>query len=271
MNVTYIGYDFFSPVLQYLAGRPDVRINRVVTSDQPWGEHVRRVATAHDIPLFFPRARKADIERFASNSDLVLCAAYDYRLAVPSDTACTFLNLHPTVLPLGRGPAPVQWTLLEDPASAGISLHLMTAAFDAGPIVRQTPLSSIASCSFEVYVHRINQAAVALLRGINAESLRHLVPWPQDEATATHHPIMPEHKRTILPTQTIGQISRLIAAMGPLGACVTIDGTNYLATRVEGVPSDDTERGSPFVNWFYGYYPCADGYCLFPRADLKAV
>lgn len=270
LRVTYIGYDYFSPVLLDLVSRRDVTIHRVVGTDQPWGEHVRRIAAANGIPLATTRVTAADVLRFARDSDLVLCASYDHRLLLPAGTDCVFLNLHPSLLPLGRGPAPMHWALTTEPESAGLTLHVMDSGFDTGPIVAQTPLRDHLPCSFERYTHLANQAAVGLIRQIDLAGVRQLRATPQDEARATYRPIPPEAARTILPCQTTQSIVALVQAMGELGACVTIGGVGYRVMRAEAVVTDPPPSGLAYVNNFYGYYPCADGYCLFPRADLQA-
>ncbi|MEP7199824.1 MAG: formyltransferase family protein [Chloroflexota bacterium] len=49
-------------------------------------------------------------------------------------------NLHPSLLPQLRGPAPLFWTFHEA-AAPGVTLHRMSARADAGDIVAQTPLT----------------------------------------------------------------------------------------------------------------------------------
>lgn len=270
LRVTYIGFDFFSMVLLHLARRADVQLKRVVSEDGPWAEHIRHIAAQAAIPLVLTKPSRADLEAFARDSDLVLCASYEYRLPIPTTSGCIFLNLHPTLLPLGRGPAPIQWTLSGRSRDAGVSLHVMTHEFDAGPIISQTRLVP-GGDSFEVYVHRINQAAVDLVSALNANKLKRLVPATQDEAAATYYPVMPEDKRTITPEMTGTQITELIAAMGPMGAVVVIEGTKFVATRAEAVRREGLAVNHAYINWFYGYYPCLDGFCLFHRSNLKEL
>jgi methionyl-tRNA formyltransferase len=52
-----------------------------------------------------------------------------------------FLNLHPSLLPRHRGPAPLFWALREG-APLGVTVHLMDARFDTGPILTQAPLDA---------------------------------------------------------------------------------------------------------------------------------
>lgn len=51
------------------------------------------------------------------------------------------LNLHPALLPLHRGPAPLFWTLRHGDTQAGITVHLMDATLDGGDILAQEPIA----------------------------------------------------------------------------------------------------------------------------------
>lgn len=53
-------------------------------------------------------------------------------------------NLHPGLLPYGRGMYPVFWALWEG-TPAGATLHELTAGLDAGPIVEQREVAVLAS------------------------------------------------------------------------------------------------------------------------------
>ncbi len=270
MRISYIGYDYFSPVLLYLAARPDVTINRVVT-EASLGEHVCRIAQAEKLPLVLDRVRKPEMAAFAADSDLVLCASYGYRLSIPAAGDCRFLNLHPSLLPLGRGPVSPLWTLTKFPESAGVSLHVLDAGFDTGGIVAQASLAEYAGCSLEVYTHWANQAAIGLLAGIDLQRLRQLEARPQDEALASYQPEFSLEDRTVSAVQTGSQILRLVSALGSLGAVADIGGIRYLVTHAEFLPGTAAHVAPAFVNDFYGYFPCADGVCLFPKANLSRM
>lgn len=50
------------------------------------------------------------------------------------------LNVHPSLLPRHRGVAPLIWAIADGDPVAGVTIHHMTAALDAGPVVWQKPL-----------------------------------------------------------------------------------------------------------------------------------
>ena len=50
------------------------------------------------------------------------------------------LNLHPSLLPIGRGSDPIPWTIIEG-KKHGITLHEITSELDEGPIIFQRELA----------------------------------------------------------------------------------------------------------------------------------
>jgi methionyl-tRNA formyltransferase len=51
------------------------------------------------------------------------------------------LNLHPSLLPAYRGPAPLFWALRDGLHTTGVTVHLLDAGLDSGPIVAQQPVA----------------------------------------------------------------------------------------------------------------------------------
>jgi methionyl-tRNA formyltransferase len=51
-----------------------------------------------------------------------------------------WLNMHPSLLPAHRGPAPLFWAFRNDERTTGVTIHFMDEQFDTGDIVAQAPL-----------------------------------------------------------------------------------------------------------------------------------
>ncbi len=51
------------------------------------------------------------------------------------------LNIHPSLLPAYRGPAPLFWIFHDGIEHAGVTVHLIDKRMDSGPIVEQTPIA----------------------------------------------------------------------------------------------------------------------------------
>src|SRR5205807_8515538 len=49
------------------------------------------------------------------------------------------LNVHPSLLPELRGAAPVEWAILNGLEQTGVTIMLMDAGLDSGPILHKIP------------------------------------------------------------------------------------------------------------------------------------
>jgi methionyl-tRNA formyltransferase len=98
------------------------------------------------------------------------------------------LNVHPSLLPLNRGPEPLFWTFREGSQHTGVTIHLMNEGMDTGPIVAQEVIEVPDGIS---YVQLEAQCA-ALGGTLLARSVWDLyngvaVPVAQDETKSSHH------------------------------------------------------------------------------------
>ncbi len=71
--------------------------------------------------------------------DVAVVACYSQR--IPHDVLAIprlgFLNVHPSLLPAYRGPAPAFWQFRDGAADFGLTVHFMDEAFDSGDIAAQ--------------------------------------------------------------------------------------------------------------------------------------
>src|SRR5574338_358177 len=113
---------------------PDARVGRKQILTEP---PVKVFAQEHGIPVFQPN--KIDDEAvqkiLQSAPEYAVVAAYGKILpnklldAVPKG----FLNVHPSLLPKYRGPAPLEAPILNGDDETGISIMLLDALVDHGP------------------------------------------------------------------------------------------------------------------------------------------
>jgi methionyl-tRNA formyltransferase len=61
-----------------------------------------------------------------------------------------FINIHPSLLPAYRGPAPFFWQLRDGLREGGVTLHRMSARLDEGPLLAQAPFTFPAGATGEV-------------------------------------------------------------------------------------------------------------------------
>jgi methionyl-tRNA formyltransferase len=75
--------------------------------------------------------------------DVACVACFPYRIptALLNVPPAGFLNLHPSLLPAYRGPAPLFWTFRNGEQQTGVTVHFMDEGLDTGDIVLQAPLT----------------------------------------------------------------------------------------------------------------------------------
>src|SRR3712207_3286729 len=117
----------------------------VVLARQPGRrlDEIQRVAASASIPVVWVNSAAGATEAIRSVAPQVAVAAcFLWRL--PREAFETpplgILNVHPSLLPAGRGPEPVFWTLRRGEPVTGVTVHRMDEGFDTGPIVAQAEI-----------------------------------------------------------------------------------------------------------------------------------
>ncbi|NIW86598.1 MAG: hypothetical protein GWN09_08400 [Gammaproteobacteria bacterium] len=132
-------------------------------------------------------------ERLARHRpDLIVTACFPYilppwALALPAQ-GC--LNVHPSLLPAYRGPAPLFWQMRSGERRTGVTLHWMTRAVDAGDILGQRSLPIGAGDAAQAINVRLARLGGELVREVLQTLDRGETPraYPQDEAAASYFP-----------------------------------------------------------------------------------
>jgi methionyl-tRNA formyltransferase len=147
MRVAFFGTPAWAvPVLEALHRHHPVVL--VVTQpDKPQGRGLKpkpspvaQYALDHGLPLLRParlRGNQEFLEAFReARPEVAVTAAYGKVLPkeVLEVPPYGFLNLHPSLLPKYRGPAPVQWALIRGEKETGVSIMKTEEGLDTGPL-----------------------------------------------------------------------------------------------------------------------------------------
>lgn len=123
--------------------------------------------------------------------DAVVLAAYG--LLIPQAALDVpplgWLNVHPSLLPLYRGASPVSAPILAGDAETGVSIFLMQAGLDDGPVVAQARTSiGEDETAGELGARLARLGASLLVDTLGAWARRELEPREQDHSRATYAP-----------------------------------------------------------------------------------
>lgn len=116
-----------------LSMRPDLDLVAVVTNDPPFVD-LDRGFISTQVPVL---CWSDYLTSFASfPSDRGLSALFRHRVPIEVLAKIPIVNLHPSLLPWGRGSHPATWAIWESTPYGGTA-HLMTENIDEGKILAQ--------------------------------------------------------------------------------------------------------------------------------------
>jgi len=178
-------------------------------------------------------------------------------LSIPS-SGC--IGMHPTPLPLGRGQAPIPWTIIKGLKRTALSVFFLAEAADAGPVIARYDLDVRDNETSASLFYRVGH--VHFTAGLDlAERIGGGVVTGdgQDEAAATRWPRRRPADGEISDTMTAAQIDALVRALlGPYPRAFTwVAGERVAIRRVERVPLA-TDRGDPDAGQWIPFQ-CDDG------------
>lgn len=244
-RVVFLGTGAFGvPLLARIADLAD-ELMVVSQPDRPAGRRLKMRATPvtawareHEIAVATPARIRSDEGRAALRDlrpDGLILAAYGQ--LIPGDLLGAGerppLNVHPSLLPRHRGAAPVASTILAGDPEAGVTLIIMTAQLDAGPIVGQWPLPlSGRETTPELETRLADLAAEKVPESLERWANGALDPRPQDEASATLIRPFTRADGWIDWTRSAVEIDRQVRALQPWpGAWTTLDGRRLHVRR----------------------------------------
>lgn len=117
--------------------KPDSRSGR---GQQLTAPLVKQLAVQHDIPVWQP-SKLIDIADQVTTLGDVIGVLSSYGRIVPQAIIDLFhpgiINIHPSLLPLYRGPSPIETAIENGDEQTGVSIMKLSAEMDAGPIYAQ--------------------------------------------------------------------------------------------------------------------------------------
>jgi methionyl-tRNA formyltransferase len=269
LRTAYLGTSRFAVVvLRRLAAsphRPDVVITRpdraqgrgrrlspppVAVAAQELGIPVEQPESVNDAD---PRRRLSELR-----PDAICVCAYGALIKEPLISEYLMLNVHPSLLPLWRGAAPIERAIMAGEARTGISIIRLTAGLDSGPVCAQDAEPIGSQDTYGSLAGRLAERGGELL-------VRALDERPecaeQDETKATYASKLTPEDRRLDPMRPAVQLERVVRALHPhIGAWMELPGVGRLGVVEARARSDanppgelvDGRDGNPAVG-------CAEG------------
>jgi methionyl-tRNA formyltransferase len=146
--------------------------------------------------------------------ELLISAAYDYKVPVPSDETLKSVNLHGSLLPEGRGPWPSPHILLRHPEAAGMTLHTMTDEWDRGDILLQEKIEISAHDDSDSLIAKMVFLSGSLSKKLLSNFDRIWASRKPMEGKGSYWKKPTDSERTITPKDDPERISSIFRAFG---------------------------------------------------------
>ena len=211
---------------------------------------VKQLAQSHDIPVWQPGSlkRQENIDMLAEyRADLYIVAAFGQILpqAVLDLPRFGTLNIHASLLPKYRGVSPISESILQGDAETGVTIMLIDAGVDTGPILLQRVIPIAEDDTTGSLTSKLAAlGADALVEALPLWVEGKLTPWPQDERVASHTRMLRKEDGMIDWNIPADVLARKVRAFTPWPGAFTYWGNRLLkiisahAVQVES-SSDD--------------------------------
>src|SRR5260370_29352024 len=257
MQVAFFGTpDFAVPSLRALVGE-GFDVAAVVTQpDAPQGRSrskrvpppVRIAAQAEELLVLQPEkptdpAFLTHLRELKPHIGVVVAYGHILKPALLALPPRGMVNVHPSLLPELRGPAPLEWAIIRDFETTGVTIMQLDAGMDSGPILHQIPHRLDPEVTGgELSEHLSELGAQALVEALALLEQGELGARPQDAARASYAPKLTRATARVRWTDTAEQIARAIRALDPKpGAWTELAGRAVKLFGARVVPG----RGAP--------------------------
>ncbi len=226
--------EFALPTLKALAAAYPI-VGVVTQPDQPAGRGraltpppVKQLALELGLPCIQPeRLRQPEAMQMLQDwaPDLIIVAAFGQilRASVLDLPHLGCVNVHASLLPRGRGAAPIQAAILSGDAETGVTIMRMDPGIDTGPMLSQRAVPILPEDTGGSLSQRLALlGADLLLETLPAYLSGELLPQPQPEDGATYAPMLSKADGALDFTRPAVDLARQVRAFQPWPGAYTL-------------------------------------------------
>jgi methionyl-tRNA formyltransferase len=256
MRTVFMGTPQFAvTILESLLQGPYQMLAVYTQPDKPAGRGrpvvfppVKKLALERQIPVIQTETLKSSkvVEKLASfKPELIIVAAFGSILpqGVLSLPKFGCLNVHPSLLPRHRGPSPIANTILCGDELTGVTIMLMDAGMDTGPILAQEKVGiSFMDTTGSLGSKLADVGAKLLLETLPKWLGGELRPQAQDETLAIYSKLITSKDVEINWHLSAVELWRMVRAYNPWPSCYTWCQGKRLKIH-KAIPFGDVAKG----------------------------
>ena len=261
MRIVFMGTpDFAVPCLQAVLDDGHEVCGVFTQPDKPKGRGytltpppVKELALKYNLPVYQPNSLRTG-EAYEILKELApdLIAVVAYGKILPKEIldlppmGC--VNVHGSLLPKYRGAAPIQWAVLNGDKVTGVTTMFMAEGMDTGDILltEETEIPENET-SGELFDRLKDMGARLLVKTIHGLEKGELTPIPQNEAEATHAPMLSKELSAIDWNTSAWEVHNKVRGLSPWPTAHTMfRGKRMKVLETEVFPEKNGEPGKAF-------------------------
>lgn len=222
-----------APTLQRLIEN-DYDIKAVVVHNEPTVSRKQRtqevvmLAEHNHIPVLAPN-RLRDIADELKSYQATVGVLAAFGKIVPQSIIEIFpagiVNIHPSLLPLHRGPTPLESIMLDGSPKTGVSLMQLVKEMDAGPVYAYSEYELTGTESKQELADDLGSLGASMLTTLLPRIITgEVVGMPQDESQATYDRLITKEDGVLDWQKSAEQLEREVRAYAEWPKCRTILG-----------------------------------------------
>jgi len=243
MKIVYFGFDLFEGVFRKICDIAGVELMAVYTFKTDnvfeFNSSIRAQAEKKGVEVYNHKPSGEEIEEyFEKGCDLIVSAGYIHKIPVPNHPQFKGINIHPALLPIGRGAWPYPCTILKGERKTGVTIHKITNRFDEGDILLQRGYSVESIDTLDTLTYKSQLVAEELIVEVltNFSKL-----WenakPQGKGVYWKEPT--DADRTITTDMKLSEAQRIVRAFGSYGVIFSGEVFENQTEKVRLVPLAD--------------------------------
>jgi methionyl-tRNA formyltransferase len=187
---------------------------------RPLFSAVKRRATELGLPIYQPeRIRNEDAQTHIGKlaPDVMVVVAYGQILpaSLITDPRLGTLNVHASLLPRHRGPAPIEWAIISGDTESGVTIMQMDAGVDTGPILTQERIAiGPEETAGQLEARLAELGGRLLVRTLADLQNGRIQARPQPAEGATHAPRLRSEDGKLNTDMSATEIDRRVRALG---------------------------------------------------------
>lgn len=220
----------------------------VTTPDRPAGRGMKLVASPvkeyaieKGLKLFQPEkiSNNDEFKNEIKNLEPDLVCVVSYGVILPKSflkippLGC--INVHPSMLPKYRGPAPIQWAVLNGDKKTGVSIMYLDAGMDSGDIITQEEVEIGEDETTGELWNRLSEIGAKLLKNVVTDiSNGKIVRTPQPEEFVLAPMLEKEISKINWQEKTSSEIKNLVRGLNPImGTYTFLNGKKIKIWKVQ--------------------------------------